>query len=161
MDFNLDAKSWWESVPEGVKELLKDSVALHQKSFELGDIHDYSFIVFPAAKAYEGILKKVFFDLGFITKENYLGKHFRIGKALNPSLDQKYRHESVYDRIIGFCGGRDLADYLWNTWKNCRNILFHWFPGEKNVITLKEAEERVEEIVSAVDRLYKECRIKL
>ena len=160
MDLNLDAKPWRGSLPEGVEELLVESQLLYQKASSLGNIHDYSFIVFPAAKAYEGILKKAFFDLGFITRDDYLGKHFRIGKALNPSLDQKYRHESVYDRLVKYCGGKDLADYLWNTWKNCRNILFHWFPGEKNIITLKEAGERVEEVVSAVDRLYKECKIK-
>ena len=118
------------------------------------------FVVFPAAKAYEGFLKKLFLDLKFITEEDYYGKHFRIGKALNPSLPKELRREGVYDKIVQFCQGHTLADKLWDTWRLSRNLTFHWFPNEKNAITLTEAGERIEMIIGAIDEAFKECKIK-
>lgn len=123
---------------------------------------DYSFIVFPAAKAYEGFLKKLFLDMGFITEEDYSGKHFRIGKALNPDLEDKYKNEGwVYSKLEEFCQGKKLPDTLWNTWKQCRNLLFHWFPNEKNKVDHIEAVERLLKIVSAIDEVFVVCRVQL
>lgn len=146
----------------GVKDLLEESQLLIKKvPLWTEKFTDYSFIVFPAAKAYEGFLKKVFLDRGFITEEDYFGKRFRIGKALNPSLEDKYREESVYDKVIEFCGGeRSLADTMWATWKNCRNMIFHFFPNEKNVVSFEEAKDRVEEIISTMEEVRLGCRIK-
>ncbi len=160
MDVNLKNKAWYDYLEEDLRELL-------EQSFQLIDdvpnwkyqFHDYSFIVFPAAKAYEGFLKKMFLDLGFITKEDYYGRRFRVGKALNPQLEKKFRNESVYDKIVDFCDKR-LADNLWDTWKTCRNLVFHWFPDEKKAIQFSEAKERVEKIVTAIDVGFRECKIK-
>jgi hypothetical protein len=143
-----------------LRELLNESRLLLKISENL-NFHDYSFIVFPAAKAYEGFLKKLFLDMGFITSEDYFGKRFRIGKALNPFLEKEFRRESVYDRLVDSCGGKGLADKLWETWKNCRNLIFHWFPNEKNAISLDEARERLGMISEAIDQATKECKIKL
>ena len=123
--------------------------------------HDYAFIVFPAAKAYEGFLKKLFLDMGFISPEDYYGKHFRVGKALNPSLEKELRErEGVYDKIVQYCGGEDLAGKMWFCWKECRNLLFHWFPNEKNAISLVEAKEKVNLIVETIDSAFGRCNIK-
>lgn len=143
-----------------LRELLNESRLLLKISENL-NFHDYSFVVFPAAKAYEGFLKKLFLDMGFITSEDYFGKRFRIGKALNPFLEKEFRRESVYDRLVDSCGGKGLADKLWETWKNCRNLIFHWFPNEKNAISLDEARERLGMISEAIDQATKECKIKL
>ena len=99
MDLKLENKIWWSYILEDLQELLVASEFLANtvKSWG-GDLpagsrvfHDYSFVVFPTAKAYEGFLKKMFFDLGFITEEDYRGKRFRIGKALNPFLEKNLR----------------------------------------------------------------------
>jgi hypothetical protein len=160
MTMDLSKKSWWEFADEGIRELLAESLLLVENaSPEPTRFHDYSFIVFPAAKAYEGFLKKVFLKLGFITQEDYAGKRFRIGKALNPSLERDFRNESVYDRISDYCGGRELADLLWETWKNCRNMVFHWFPNEANTISYEEAVGRVDDIIDAFDKVFTGCNI--
>ena len=136
-EINLEAKPWWGYLEEDLRELVKESFLLLRlfspETSVQGKLkfHDYSFIVFPIAKAYEGFLKRMFVDLGFITQEDYYGSRFRIGKALNPSLEEKYRKESIYDRIIDYCGGKEVADKLWVTWKDARNVIFHWFPDEK------------------------------
>lgn len=160
MDKPLEENVWWDYMHEGVKELLKESLFILKK-VEKWDkkFHDYSFVVFPAAKAYEGFLKTLFLDLGFITKEEFAGKRFRVGKSLNPSLDRKYHKENVYKKIVSHCNGQELADDLWNTWKNCRNVLFHWFPNEKNAISLTESKEKVGRIIESMNKAFEECKI--
>lgn len=175
MDLNLQNKIWWNYIEEDLQELLVASEFLSNvvKSWG-GDLpagkqvfHDYSFVVFPAAKAYEGFLKKIFLDMGFITENDYRGKHFRIGKALNPYLEEKYRSgESVYDKLVKFCGGlpaqagKELADTLWESWINGRNLIFHWFPEEKKVITFLESQNKIKMIIKAMDMAFSGCIIK-
>lgn len=162
MDFELEKRNWWVYADEGIKNLLLEAEYLIKEGAKSKKhFSDYAYIVFPAAKAYEGYLKKVFFDLGFINDDQYYGKRFRIGKALNPSLEKFLRDsEGVYDKIAYYCGGKELADSLWETWKNCRNILFHWFPNEKNNIDYDEAVEKVRLIIDTMDLLFQECKIK-
>ncbi|HTK03255.1 MAG TPA: hypothetical protein VL401_00605 [Alphaproteobacteria bacterium] len=163
----IEQKIWWSYLGEDLQKLISTSHFLLAAVKSWGadlpggrkEFHDYSFVVFPAAKAYEGFLKKLFFELQFITEEDYYGKRFRIGKALNPSLDKDAMREGVYNKITKHCGGQDLADVLWETWKESRNLIFHWFPNEKNTITLTEAGDRIEMIISAMDRSFKECKI--
>jgi hypothetical protein len=63
-----------------MKDLMRESFHLLDREKEnSSNSHDYAFVVFPAAKAYEGFLKKVLFDLKLITKQQYLGDRFRIG----------------------------------------------------------------------------------
>lgn len=161
MDNSYKKKLWWVNLENDVQELLEESFLL-LKLFEeeSGKFNDYSFVVFPAAKAYEGFLKKLFLDNGFITEEDYFGKRFRIGKALNPYLEKEIRNESVYDKVVAYCGGKTLADLFWETWKSCRNVVFHWFPNEKNIVTLPEAGQKLEMIVRAIDEAYKACHTK-
>ena len=158
---DLKNRVWWEGMDDGIIDLLNESrILIENVPLWTEKFIDYSFIVFPAAKAYEGFLKKVFLDRGFITSEDYYGKHFRIGKALNPSLEPKYRAESVYDKVTDFCGGeRSLADRMWETWKNCRNMIFHFFPNEKNAVSFEEAKDRVNEIISTMEEVSLGCRI--
>lgn len=162
MKLFLEKRNWWGYLEEDLQELLSAALLLADKTEGWEEkFHDYSFVVFPAAKAYEGFLKKLFLDYGFISQKDYYGKHFRIGKALNPALEENIRDkEGVYDKIVNFCGGRELADRLWETWKTSRNLLFHWFPDEKNAITLGEAKTKVEGIISTIDQAFNECRTK-
>lgn len=157
----LEKRLWWNYVHEDLKELLKEAIVLLERVEKWEEkFHDYSFIVFPAAKAYEGYLKTLFKDLGFITEEEFYGKRFRVGKALNPALEAEFRAtESVYDKLVNFCQGRQLPDMMWETWKEGRNFLFHWFPNEKNVIGLQEARERVMQILDTMDKAFEGCKI--
>jgi hypothetical protein len=141
-----------------VQELIDQSkLLLEMSEKEPGRFKDYSFVVFPAAKAYEGFLKKIFFDAGFITESDYLGNRWRVGKALNPFLEKEIRYESVYDKIVSRCGGNELADALWETWKTCRNLVFHFFPKEKNIVSLDGARQKLEMITAAITKAIKEC----
>lgn len=153
---------WWEYVSHDIQELLEESLVLLDtvKSWNL-TFHDYSFVVFPAAKAYEGFLKKLFLDMKLISSDDYYGKHFRIGKSLNPQLEKRLRNDDwVYAKLAEYCGGKELPDFLWNTWKQSRNMVFHWFPNEANAITKEEAKDRVNMIIQAFDRAFESCRVQ-
>jgi len=159
---SIKEKVWWTYLDEDLQGLLRESALLVNRVGKWSEhFHDYSFVVFPAAKSYEGFLKTLFLDMGFITKDTFYGKRFRVGKALNPALEKRFRDESVFDKIVNYCGGEELANSLWDTWKSCRNLLFHWFPNEKNTITYKNAVEKVEKIVGTMDLAFKECKIEL
>ena len=66
MEFNLEKRVWWEYLEEDLRELLEQSCFLldlfenryRTNPDKRAEFHDYSFIVFPAAKAYEGIVMK-------------------------------------------------------------------------------------------------------
>jgi len=176
MDIDPKGSVWWNYLDEDLQELIIQSLLLLDtaqkwevnfgETFGRGILpgegfRDYSFIVFPAAKAYEGFLKKLFLDMGFIANEDYFGKRFRIGKALNPSLEKELRKkEGVYHKIVDECGGEDLAEDLWMCWKNCRNVLFHWFPNEKNAVSLSEAKDKVMLIIDTMDKAFDGCKMK-
>jgi len=163
----LQQKVWWSYLEEDLQKLFGTSMFLISTIKSWGadlpggarEFDDYAFVVFPAAKAYEGFLKKMFLDLKFITEEDYFGKHFRIGKSLNPSLPKEIRVQEVYGKVVKYCGGEKLANDLWETWRICRNLTFHWFPNEKNTITFEEAIERVNMIVSAIDEAFAGCKL--
>ena len=163
MNLQLENRVWWSYLEEDLQELLSEAEVLDSQVDKWGEtFHDYAFILFPAAKAYEGFLKKLFLDLGFITREDYYGKRFRIGKALNPSLEPIYRDkEGVYHKLVEYCGGDSLAKKLWQTWKKCRNLIFHWFPDEKNAVGKDEARRRLLLIAEVMDEAYRECRVDI
>ena len=109
-----EQKNWWRYMDDPLKDLMRQSKDLIdfeslRASDEGGEAyHDYAFAVFPAAKAYEGFLKKVFLDLGLINRAQFAGEHFRIGRSLSPTLPKRYRIGWVYGRLVGYCKGEEL-----------------------------------------------------
>jgi hypothetical protein len=98
--------------------------------------------------------------MGFITREQYIGRRFRIGRALNPELERKYKiKEGVYDKLSDYCNDQGLSEKLWLTWRESRNKLFHWFADEENVVSYPEAKKRIEMIIDAIDSVYTSCDI--
>lgn len=167
---DIERTDWFRFMDEGMRDLVGESYALMDVFRKLGkgqdagsiqsglltladiSFHDFSFVVFPIAKAYEGFLKKWFYEQGFIDERGYQSDHFRIGKALNPSLPPKFRGDSwyVFDDISARCS-KELAFTLWNAWKQGRNLSFHFFPQHRNFLTIEEAEQRIDQLATAMD----------
>ena len=130
-------------------EKLREWVQRHPDNFS-----DYSFLVAPFAKAYEGFLKSLFLKLGLIGKDEYYSDHFRVGKVLNPALRQ--RRWSVYPRLEAMGEqGEKIAAQLWQAWKEGRNLIFHYFPHNLHRLDLKEANRRIEMILAAMRKATK------
>lgn len=141
---------WYQYLDVDQQELVIVSFALLQKKDALSDLKDFSFLVFSMSKAYEGFLKKVFYDLGLISKETYQGRRFRIGRALNPDVRHYQRDEDwLYDNVESRFG-QAVARQLWNTWLVCRNRVFHYFTNEKSSLSFDEAVKKIEMIVASM-----------
>ena len=76
-------EGYMDSVMKDLMQESFDLLALEKKRLVDGlpAYHDYGFVVFASAKAYEGFLKKLFLDMGLITKQQFESDHFRIGRA--------------------------------------------------------------------------------
>jgi len=142
----------WERLSPEMKDFLLDAESLVEQAKSSSRIlTDYSYLVFPVSKAYEGFLKKLFFDLGIISKELYKGEHFRIGKALNPYIEPYLKVESYYEKICDKLG-TDLTMELWEYWKKGRNLLFHYFPNHLQCIRISEAEEINKGVIGVMEK---------
>lgn len=152
----FEGDAWFDYLAEGERDLVVQAYRLLEESGirnkELGgpQYHDYSFVVFPMAKAFEGFLKQVFLEAGLITEATYNGDRFRIGKSLNPALPPRARGIWwLYGPLKEQCG-EVMPQVLWTAWKDCRNMLFHFFPQHKHFITLVEAEQRLGQLKEAM-----------
>lgn len=111
---------------------------------------DYTFVVFPASKAYEGFLKDFLLKLELIDEPTYSSRRFRIGRAINPDVSPSQRDRFwLYDNIKHQCG-EALAKQLWYTWLECRNHLFHYFPHSDQPLTLLQAREKLDQVTAAI-----------
>ena len=126
-----------------------DDLEILLKITKTNHISDYSFLVAPAAKVYEGFLNDFFFKIGIIDENEHESDRFRVGKTLNPSL--RYKRFSVYKRLADYHEqGEELAEILWNAWKLGRNEILHYFPNNLKKISRTEAEDLIDLILRAV-----------
>jgi hypothetical protein len=153
------AQDWYVTLTQWQKELVRTSLELLAREERMNsNFADYSFIVFPMAKAYEGFLKDFFLKIGLINQQTYTDKRFRIGKAINPDISPSHRdNEWLYDEIAHMCGP-ELSREMWNTWLECRNQLFHYFPGNEKRIVLSEAERKIEMIANMMNGMTR-CKM--
>ncbi|OGC92691.1 hypothetical protein A2899_02590 [Candidatus Amesbacteria bacterium RIFCSPLOWO2_01_FULL_49_25] len=152
--------NWWKYLEEPMQDLVKESFLLLERERGSRDgWHDYSFVVFPMAKAYEGFLKKLFLDLKLISRQQYFGEHFRIGRALNPNLPKRYRSGWVYGKLVDYCGSEDLPLTLWGVWKKARNQIFHFFPDHHQFISLGQASRLIDELGGVMEQALRGCRL--
>jgi len=155
---NFQNKDWFKKLPAGQRDLLLQSLYLffdmneHPRKF-----YDYSFIVMPASKAFEGFVKEFLFKVNLISQKKYEGERFRVGKALNPELEhvRKLKKVALYNDLANIFGDEQVPVRLWQTWKECRNRIFHFFPKLKQAITLEEAGERLLQIFETMEFVNK------
>ncbi len=136
-------------------ELLVNDRQLHPNEH----LSDYSYLVFPFSKLYEGFLKQLLRDLGIIADRDYTSDHFRIGKVLSPNLARRLGSRSAYGQIEKRFG-MALARQLWQTWKQGRNLVFHYFPHNFRALTQAEAQQLIELIVATMDKAVEATHVQ-
>lgn len=153
----------WEYLPKDIKNLVKDGEDLishvHSKRNE---ISDFSYLVFPFAKAYEGFLKSFFLDLGLIKEDDYYSNDIRIGRILNPHFINK--KGNIFSKICDHPKtrrdeGRILAEKLWAIWRRGRNQVFHYFPHNYKRLSYDEAISIIENLAEAMAAAVKGCSL--
>ncbi len=157
MQFDLES-SFLKYLDPSQENLIKTSYYLSQQFVDKKHIEDFSFIVFPMAKAYEGFLKKVLLDLNLISHKVYYGRRFRIGRALNPDVSLKQRDKWwLYDDLTRMLN-EELAQEIWQTWLQCRNHVFHFFPDGGKALSFDEATgclNKMQDVMEATIKLMK------
>ncbi len=157
LEGDIDQASWFLYMDVGQQHLVKTALflledaenMLHTEPFP--DYADYSYCIFPAAKAFEGLLKKYLRDEQLITQDTFNDRRFRIGRALNPDVRESHRDERwLYDDVSQFCG-EGLANQIWQAWLECRNHVFHYFADEIKPVSLEEARWKVVQILECID----------
>ncbi len=143
----------WQYLPAEQRVLLGDGVFLVSDSDRHlnEDPTDYSYLVFPYAKLYEGFLKQLFRDTHIIREEDYWSDHFRLGKALSPTMSGRLGDRSAY-RMIASRFGKGLAEDLWRTWKEGRNQVFHYFPHNYKALSKDQAKAIVSNIIDVMEK---------
>ena len=53
-----------------------------------------------------------------------------------------------------------MADELWSAWKYVRNRVFHYFPHNLRALTLEDAEERISQILKAMQGALQKCDVE-
>lgn len=150
------------SLEPPIKQLINQSLhLLESASTSTLSLSDYSYVVFPLAKAYEGFLKQLLFQLDLIPKHQLEGRHFRIGRSLNPDLPPKFKDDSwLFDdleRHFSKLGDDLLARDIWQAWSRGRNKLFHYFHNQENLISLPDAQSRIDFILNTIIRAHELC----
>jgi hypothetical protein len=148
----------WNYMSTEIRDLIEDGEIILNFVFEnkeKADISDYSFIVFPFAKAYEGFLKKFFWDIGLITEDDYYGDEIRIGRLLNPNYED---NTSVYSKVCGHAkGGKIMAKRLWEAWRRGRNTVFHYFPHNFKKLEYDESLDIINDLINAMSQVVSTC----
>lgn len=120
---------------------------------------DYSFLVFPYAKAYEGFLKQAFLDCKYITHLDYISDHYRIGKMLSPNMAERLEERSLFKKLTEEIS-HDFANEVWFTWKLHRNEIFHYYPHNIKAITFEEAGVVINTIMRTMQDMYLKLNLK-
>jgi len=152
---------FWFYLSKNQKDLINEGLYLMNDVIKNNAYHfkDYSFLVFPFAKAYEGFLKQLFLDVKFISHLDYISDHLRLGKLLSPNLVNKLKERSLYKKIKDKAG-QELADKIWNVWKIGRNQVFHYYPHNLKALTFSQAENIIDNILSAMEESYGKLKVK-
>lgn len=111
-------------------------------------IKDFSFLVLPAAKAFEGYLKKLLMQLELITLDKLRDDPFniRIGKKLNSDdFTKKLRDKKRFKAI---------PKLISSQWDLCRNEILHYDPFRPIELNLDEAILKIENIYNSIKTSY-------
>lgn len=152
--------AFWNYLSQNQKDLLIEGQYLMNDIIKDHAYHfkDYSFLVFPFAKAYEGFLKQLFRDIKFISHLDYISNHFRLGKMMSPNLVNKLGDRSLYIQVTNRVN-QELAEKIWMAWKKGRNIIFHYFPHNLRAISFLESQEIIDMILKTMEEAYQKLRI--
>lgn len=151
----------WQYLRPEERDLARDGEFLVEDSSRHADEEptDFSYLVFPFAKLYEGFLKDVLLDLGIISEREYDSHHYRIGKALSPNLIRRLGPRSAYGQLAKRFG-EGLTRTLWHAWKEGRNLVFHYYPHNLKALTRAQAIDLTRMIVGAMEEAVRVTEVK-
>ncbi len=119
---------------------------------------DWSYLVFPFAKLYEGFLKDLLLRLDILPERQFRSEHFRVGKVMSPNLIGILGKRSAYLHLRSKYGN-ELPALLWQAWKEGRNRVFHFFPQYPQTLTKQQAEDAIRLLVRAMETAVAKTKV--
>ncbi len=146
---------FWKYLSQPQKDLILEGEYLMNDVMRQGKYNftDYSFMVFPFAKAYEGFLKQLFKDIKYISHLDYISDHLRLGKLMSPNLVEKLGDRSLYLKMKNSLT-KEFADRVWESWKLGRNQTFHYFPHNFHALKFEDAEKIIDNLLRTMEEAY-------
>lgn len=119
---------------------------MFQKYQKTSFIYDYSFLVMPFAKAFEGYMKQLLLTLKLVTHQQLRKDEPKIGTILqDKELFKLLRHRNR---------DKGVPSLLYAQWNLCRNILFHYDFTSPSLLGKEEALKKIEDICEAIKLSY-------
>ncbi len=159
IDFYLvrwKSKEFDEFIGEDLLDLYEDNRSLLQRYSNHHDgtveeYSDYSFLVLPIAKVYEGTLKKILVDIG-VLKESDLTKNpsINVGKYYNPVGNNK-----IFELLKDRSRDKSVPHVIYSTYQECRNQIFHYDQYRDNRLdSYDDAKFYCKRILYAIEKAY-------
>lgn len=148
-------QDFYRNLSEPHRRLIRTSITVYLEERRAGLRYpDYGFVVFGMAKGYEGFLKEYLLRIGLLSNDGYFDRGFRIGRALNPDVSTNQRDRFwLYDDLARHCS-TEVARQIWDAWLECRNQVFHYFPGKDQAMTLLQAGEKIQQLADAMQAAH-------
>ncbi len=112
-------------------------------------LSDFSVVVFPSAKAFEGYIKKLLLTIGLITEKEIKEDPYKsiIGRILNG--------KEIKKKLLDKKRGRNIPKLLAVQWELCRNIILHYDLDQPEIIKKEEAFKKIEDIYEVIKKSCK------
>lgn len=149
----------WNYLEPDLQGLIGDGEILLDYAENLkGKISDFSYLVFPFSKAYEGFLKKLFLDLDVMREDDYYSDDIRIGRILNPNYIEENKH--IYKSLcLNNKSGEIMTNALWEIWREGRNQVFHYFPHNFRSLSYEEALKIIHRVIEVMELAVGRCKL--
>lgn len=138
---------------EILNEIYNDYYSLRNRlsSEYAPDLSDYSCMVLPLAKAYEGVLKKILVRAGFISEADLQeNPDISIGKYFNP-----VGNNAIFRALKDQARDKAIPHVIYSTYQECRNLIFHYDPYRDNRLkTIEDAEFYERRISDAIKKAF-------
>lgn len=126
---------------------LFDDYQIDRGTSKLSNLSDYSHLVLPIAKTYEGVLKKILIKKKLLKEEDLINNpSINVGGYFNP-VGNKSIFNLLRDKVI--------PHVIYATYQECRNQILHYDPYRDNRIkSIEDAKFYQRRILDAIDKAY-------
>ena len=132
-------------------ELYQDGCDLFTDSWKFKTMSDYSFMLLPIAKVYEGVLKEVLVRIGLTKSADWESNPgLSVSKYFNPVGNEK-----IFETLQDKARDKTVPHVIYSTYQDCRNKIFHQDSFRDNRIkTVEEADFYRKRIEDAIEKAY-------
>jgi hypothetical protein len=118
-------------------------------------VSDYSFLLLPIAKVYEGVLKKILVEKGVIDESVLLeNPSVNVSSYLNP-----VGNKNISNLLKDKARDKAIPHVIYSTYQECRNQILHYDQHrDSRIKSFDDAKFYQRRILDAIDKAYQTFR---